>query len=87
MSLAVMLIFAIQLLSSRSSRSVNLGASSTTANGTDKNYRVKLNDKERKRIEEMIRNAKTLAEITRLEKALNEGKIPAGVLDDSMDTS
>lgn len=74
-----------KLLSSRSSRSLN--TASTNANGTDKISRVKLTDKERKRIEELIRNAKTLAEITRLEKALNEGRIPAGVLEDAMDTS
>ncbi|THW00116.1 U2-associated snRNP A [Aureobasidium pullulans] len=76
-----------KLLSSRSSRSINTGSSTANANGADKISRVKLTDKERKRIEELIRNAKTLAEITRLEKALNEGRIPAGVLDDAMDTS
>jgi U2 small nuclear ribonucleoprotein A' len=75
-----------KLLSSRSSRSLNT-ASTPDANGTDKISRVKLTDKERKRIEDLIRNAKTLAEITRLEKALNEGRIPAGILDDAMDTS
>ncbi|KAI4764314.1 U2-associated snRNP A [Aureobasidium sp. EXF-12344] len=75
-----------KILASRSSRSLNT-ASTANANGTDKTSRVKLTDKERKRIEELIRNAKTLAEITRLEKALNEGRIPAGVLDDAMDTS
>lgn len=34
-------------------------------------------------------NAKSLAEITRLEKEFNEGKIPQGVLDEEvgMDTS
>jgi U2 small nuclear ribonucleoprotein A' len=39
---------------------------------------VKLTDKERKRIEKMIREAKSLAEITRLERELNEGRIPGG---------
>ena len=54
------------------------------ANGTattpagDKAYRVKLTEKEKKRVEALIRNAKSLAEITRLEKDLNEGRIPAG---------
>lgn len=75
-----------KLLSSRSSRSLNT-VSTANANGTDKISRVKLTDTERKRIEELIKNAKTLADITRLEKALNEGRIPAGVLDDAMDTS
>ena len=55
------------------------GASTSRA---DKQYRVKLTDKEKKRIEEMIRNAKSLAEITRLEKELNEGRIPAGAMED-----
>jgi U2 small nuclear ribonucleoprotein A' len=52
-----------------------------------KNYRVKLTDKERKKVEELIRNAKSLQEIIRLEKELNEGRIPAGAqgADDMME--
>ncbi|KAI9876092.1 MAG: U2 snRNP complex subunit [Pleopsidium flavum] len=61
-------------------------SSSATTNGTtsrtntdgSKAYRVKLTEKEKKRVEEMIRNAKSLQEITRLEKELNEGRIPGG---------
>lgn len=45
----------------------------------DKTYRVKLTEKERKRVEGLIRNAKSLQEITRLEKELNEGRIPGGL--------
>ncbi|KAI9774271.1 MAG: U2 snRNP complex subunit [Geoglossum simile] len=56
------------------------GGAST--NKTDKQYRVKLTEKEKKKIEEMIRNAKSLAEITRLEKELNEGRIPVGAMED-----
>lgn len=41
-----------------------------------KAYRVKLTPEEKKRVEELIRNAKSLQEITRLEKELNEGRIP-----------
>jgi U2 small nuclear ribonucleoprotein A' len=48
---------------------------------SNKNYRVKLTDKERKKVEEMIRNAKSLQDIIRLEKELNEGRIPAGAQD------
>ncbi|KZF19386.1 L domain-like protein [Xylona heveae TC161] len=48
------------------------------AEGGGRGYRVRLTEKERKRVEEMIRNAKSLAEITRLEKELNEGRIPGG---------
>jgi U2 small nuclear ribonucleoprotein A' len=48
--------------------------------------RVKLTDTEKKRVEKMIREAKTMQEITRLERELNEGRIPAGAADsDRMD--
>lgn len=47
----------------------------------EKSLRVKLTDAERKRIEKMIREAKSLQEITRLERELNEGRIPGGALD------
>ena len=52
---------------------------------TDKAVRVKLTDAERKRVEKMIREAKSLQEITRLEKELNEGRIPGGALDTTED--
>lgn len=56
--------------------------SASLANGTagagDKLYRVKLTEKEKKRVEALIRNAKSLQEITRLEKELNDGRIPQG---------
>lgn len=52
------------------------GADATTSG--DKAVRVKLTDKERRRVERMIREAKSLAEISRLEKELNEGRIPGG---------
>ena len=45
---------------------------------TDKTYRIKLTPKEKKRVEILIRNAKSLQEIARLEKELNEGRIPGG---------
>lgn len=47
----------------------------------EKVSRVKLTDAEKKRVEKMIREAKSLQEITRLEKELNEGRIPGGALD------
>jgi U2 small nuclear ribonucleoprotein A' len=43
--------------------------------------RVKLKPEERKRVEALIRNAKSLAEIERLESELSRGRIPPGVLD------
>lgn len=54
----------------------NLDSASTT----DKAFRVKLTDKEKKRVKLMIQNAKSLQEIARLEKELNEGRIPGGRL-------
>jgi U2 small nuclear ribonucleoprotein A' len=62
-------------------------ANGASASSSSKNYRVKLTDKERKKVEEMIRNAKSLQEIIRLEKELNEGRIPAGAqgADDAME--
>ncbi|KAL8680761.1 MAG: hypothetical protein Q9224_000975 [Gallowayella concinna] len=61
------------------------GASALASNGvqsSDKNYRVQLTEKEKKRVEALIRNAKSLQEITRLEKELNEGRIPGGGSDE-----
>ncbi|KAH8705447.1 small nuclear ribonucleoprotein U2, A [Talaromyces proteolyticus] len=46
----------------------------------DKAIRVKLTENERKRVEKMIREAKSLQEIARLEKELNEGRVPGGAL-------
>ncbi|KAI9852319.1 MAG: U2 snRNP complex subunit [Thelocarpon superellum] len=39
----------------------------------------KLTTEERARVEEMIRNAKSLQEIARLERDLNEGRVPGGI--------
>ncbi|KAH7355017.1 leucine-rich repeat-domain-containing protein [Rhexocercosporidium sp. MPI-PUGE-AT-0058] len=52
-------------------------ANGSAAASTSKNYRVKLTDKERKKVEELIRNAKSLQDIIRLEQELNEGRVPA----------
>ncbi|KAK0119781.1 U2 snRNP complex subunit [Cadophora gregata] len=52
-------------------------ANGSAAVSTSKNYRVKLTDKERKKVEELIRNAKSLQDIIRLEQELNEGRVPA----------
>lgn len=49
---------------------------SSDLSSADKAFRVKLTDKERKRVKLMIQNAKSLQEIATLEKELNEGKIP-----------
>ncbi|XXG99339.1 hypothetical protein Hte_005676 [Hypoxylon texense] len=48
--------------------------------------RIKLTDKEKKRLQDMIKKATSLDEITRLEALLREGRIPAGVhLGDDME--
>lgn len=49
-----------------------------SSSSTSKVSRVKLTEKEKKRVELLIRNAKSLQEIARLEKELNEGRIPGG---------
>ena len=46
-----------------------------------KSLRVRLTESEKKRVQQMIRNAKTMQEIARIEKELNEGRIPAGAAD------
>jgi U2 small nuclear ribonucleoprotein A' len=58
-----------------------------SANGVpgQKGMRVKLTEKERKRVEEMIRNAKSLQEIVRLERELNEGRVPVGARDEDVE--
>ncbi|TVY25488.1 U2 small nuclear ribonucleoprotein A' [Lachnellula hyalina] len=61
-------------------------ANGVSAMATSKNYRVKLTDKERKKVEELIRNAKSLQDIQRLERELNEGRVPAAAQgDDAME--
>ncbi|KKY13709.1 putative small nuclear ribonucleoprotein a [Phaeomoniella chlamydospora] len=63
------------------------GAVNGRASG-EKALRVKLTDEERKRVEKMIREAKSLQEIAQLEKELNEGRVPGGVFSgDKMDMS
>ncbi|XDG09055.1 hypothetical protein ABKA04_008670 [Annulohypoxylon sp. FPYF3050] len=48
--------------------------------------RIKLTDKEKKRLQDMIKKATSLDEITRLEAMLREGRMPAGVhLNDEME--
>lgn len=69
------------------SRTFDVPATNGSSTSSSKSYRVKLTDKERKKVEELIRNAKSLQEIIRLEKELNEGRIPAAAqsADDAME--
>jgi U2 small nuclear ribonucleoprotein A' len=59
-----------------------VGSSAATTGGSDRRLNVKLTPKEKKRVEELIRNAKSLQEIAKLEKELAEGRIPGGIRDD-----
>ena len=64
------------------------GGMSSMANGVgsmNKVNRLKLTEREKKRTELLIKNAKSLQEITRLEKELNEGRIPGGGGGDEME--
>lgn len=63
------------------SRTFNIPTGGADRAPTEKTTRVQLTDKEKKRVEKMIREAKSLQEISRLEKELNEGRIPGGVTD------
>ncbi|KAK0629677.1 U2 small nuclear ribonucleoprotein A [Bombardia bombarda] len=59
------------------------------AGAASKISRLKLTEKERKKLQELIKKADSLEEIIRLEKALNEGRLPPGILanddDDAME--
>lgn len=68
------------------SKTFDIPSSNGTAPGSSKNIRIKLTDKERKKVEELIKNAKSLQDIIRLEKELNEGRVPAAAqgADDAM---
>jgi len=63
-------------------KSRTFDVSAAAANGPQggKVQRTKLTEKERRRVEEMIRNARSLGEISRLEKELSEGRVPGGVV-------
>lgn len=67
----------------RKSRTFDVGAATTNGRAApvEKAMRVKLTETEKKRVEKMIREAKSLQEIARLEKELNDGRIPAGAAD------
>ncbi len=67
-------------------KSRTFDVSSTGANGKASGrpqgwVRTKLTDSEKKRVEQLVQNAKSLQEIERIEKDLAEGRIPAGAAD------
>lgn len=68
------------------SQTFNVSASNGEATSGSKMNRLKLTDKEKQRLQERIKKASSLEEIIRLEKELEEGRLPAGILgDDAME--
>lgn len=61
------------------SKTLDVSATNGAAGAPSKLSRIKLTDKEKERLKEMIKKADSLQEIIRLEKMLTEGTIPAGV--------
>ena len=55
-------------------------------NGTTATSKTKLTEKEKRRFQALIKNAKSLPEVQKLEKAYAEGRLPPGIAaDDLMD--
>ncbi|KAK3323652.1 leucine-rich repeat-domain-containing protein [Cercophora scortea] len=69
------------------SKTFDVSAPNTGGAGpTSKISRLRLTDKEKKKLHELIKKADSLEEIIRLEKALNEGRLPPGIqVDDAME--
>ncbi|KAL8347312.1 hypothetical protein RB601_003189 [Gaeumannomyces tritici] len=71
---------AIKIKGNKSKTGAAAATSKTDSAGlTSKLSRVKLTDGERKKLRERIKKATSLDEILRLEKELNEGRLPAGI--------
>ena len=63
---------------------MGLSGAAPSVNGSVK--RMKYTDKEKQRFEALIKKAKTLGEVQKLEKAYSEGRLPPGIADeDAMD--
>lgn len=68
------------------SQMFSVSTSNGVASAGSKMKRLKLTDKEKQRLQERIKKASSLEEIIRLEKELEEGRLPAGILgDDAME--
>lgn len=68
------------------SSTFNASASNGMSASGSKAKRLKLTDKEKQRLQDRIKKASSLEEIIRLEKELEEGRLPPGILgDDAMD--
>lgn len=78
--------FLLQIMGIKS-KTFDVGAAGGPSGGqTSKLSRLKLTDKERKKLQDMIKKADSLEEIIKLEKALNEGRLPPGIMmEDAME--
>lgn len=64
----------------------SLGSEGSAVGLSMRMSRIKLTDKERQRLQDMIKRATSLDEITRLETMLREGRLPPGIhLNDDME--
>jgi len=63
------------------SKTFDVAISNGPPSGSSKLSRIKLTDDERKRLQDRIKKADSLEEIIRLEKELNEGRLPTGIQD------
>jgi U2 small nuclear ribonucleoprotein A' len=64
----------------------SLGSGGSAVGLSMRMSRIKLTDKERQRLQDMIKRATSLDEITRLETMLREGRLPPGIhLNDDME--
>lgn len=68
------------------SSTFNISSSNGAAAGGSRMKRLKLTDKEKQRLQERIKKATSLEEIIALEKGLEEGRLPPGIMaDDEME--
>ncbi|KAI7353423.1 U2-associated snRNP A [Hortaea werneckii] len=70
------------IIAVRSSKSFSAAAPTGDAGGVAKGKGMKITETEKRRFEALVRKAKTLAEVQKLEKMFAEGKLPAEVMGD-----
>ncbi len=63
------------------SKTFDVSGSSATGKSGGKAMRTQLTDTEKKKVQELIKNARSLGEIAKIEKDLAEGRIPQGAAD------
>ena len=71
------------IIAVRSRNPMAFGSTGPSVNGaSSKSSRMKLTEREKRKLEAMVKKAKTVSEVQKLEKAIAEGRIPPGVMDD-----